>query len=384
MSSRCSRYEIDNLRLLTASGNRGGYNKAIHMSTIQRIRLGELAARLSCELHGDPEIEITGVAGVERAGPNELTFLANPKYAPKVKDTRAGAILVKQALALSRSGPQPASLVSANPYHDFARALALFYQPPRPKPGIHPQASVAPTAQIGDGASIGAFAVVGERVTIGKNAVLHPHVVIYEGAEIGDEFCAHSHAVVREFCRIGNRVILQNGVVVGGDGFGFAKTREGTHFKIVQSGVTVIEDDVEIQSLSSVDRATVGETRVKRGAKIDSLVQVGHACVVGEDNIICAQTGLAGGSVLEKNVLLAGQVGISGHLTIHDNAVIYAQSGIGGDVAEGAVMSGSPAFEAREWLRAITAFPKLPELLKTVRQLEKRLDAQEGAPTPSQ
>ena len=349
------------------------------MSTIERIRLGDLAARLGCTLHGDPEIEITGVAGVERAGPNELTFLANPKYGPKVKDTRAGAILVKQPLPQL----QPASLVSANPYHDFARALALFYQPPRPKPGIHPQASVAATAQIGPGASIGAFAVVGEHVAIGKNAVLHPHVVIYEGAQIGDDFCAHSHAVVREYCRVGNRVILQNGVVVGSDGFGFAKTREGTHFKIVQSGRTVIEDDVEIQSLTSVDRATVGETRVKRGAKIDSLVQVGHACVVGEDNIICAQTGLAGGSVLEKNVLLAGQVGISGHLTIHDNAVIYAQSGIGGDVAEGAVMSGSPAFEAREWLRAITAFPKLPDLLKTVRQLEKRLERLEGA-TPSQ
>jgi UDP-3-O-[3-hydroxymyristoyl] glucosamine N-acyltransferase len=355
----------------------------IPMSVIGRIRLGDLAARLGCQLHGSPDIEITGVAGVERAGPTELTFLANPKYAPKVKETRAGAILVKQPLAPSGAETQPASLVSPNPYHDFARALALFYQPPRPKPGIHPQASVAGTAQIGEGASIGAFAVVGEHVTIGKNALLHPHVVIYEGAEIGDDFCAHSHAVVREYCRIGHRVILQNGVVVGSDGFGFAKTREGTHFKIVQSGKTVIEDDVEIQSLTSVDRATVGETRVKRGAKIDSLVQVGHACVVGEDNIICAQTGLAGGSVLEKNVLLAGQVGISGHLTIHDNAVIYAQSGIGGDVAEGAVMSGSPAFEAREWLRAITAFPKLPEVLKTVRQLEKRLERLEGA-APSQ
>ncbi len=349
------------------------------MNTIQRIRLGELASKLGCELDGDPELEITGVAGVERAGPTELTFLANPKYALKVKETRAGAILVKQAL----KQPGPASLISANPYHDFARALALFYQPPRPKPGIHPQASIAATARIGEGASIGAFAVVGERVTIGKNAVLHPHVVIYEGAQIGDDFCAHSHAVVREFCRIGDRVILQNGVVVGADGYGFAKTREGTHFKIVQSGVAVIEDDVEIQSLTSVDRASVGETRVKRGAKIDSLVQVGHGCVVGEDNIICAQTGLAGGSILEKNVLLAGQVGISGHLTIHDDAVIYAQSGIGGDVEAGAVMSGSPAFDAREWLRAITAFPKLPELLKTVRQLEKRLEALEGAPSPS-
>jgi len=349
------------------------------MSIIQRIRLRDLAVRLGCELQGDPDFEITGVAGLEQAGPTELTFLANPKYGPRVKNTRAAAILVKEAL----DGPHPASLLSTNPYHDFARALAMFYQPPRPVPGIHPQAYIAATARLGEGASVGAFAVIGEHVNIGKDAVLHPHVVIYEGASIGDDFCAHSHSVVREHCRIGHRVVLQNGVVVGGDGFGFAKTREGTHFKIVQSGVAVIEDDVEIQSLTSVDRATMGETRVKRGAKIDSLVQVGHACVVGEDNIICAQTGLAGNSILGKNVLLAGQVGISGHLTIHDNATIYAQSGIGGDVKAGAVMSGSPAFEAREWLRAITAFPKLPELLKTVRQLEKRLERLEGVSTTS-
>ena len=178
--------------------------------------------------------------------------------------------------------------------------------------------------------------------------------------------------MVREFCRIGNRVILQNGVVVGGDGFGFAKRADGTHYKIVQSGVTVIEDDVEIQSLTSVDRASVGETRVRRGAKIDSLVQIGHACVVGEDNIICSQTGLAGSSVLEKNVLLAGQVGVSGHLTIHEGAIVYAQSGIGGDVKPHARVSGSPAFDASEWLRAITAFQKLPEILRTVRELKKK------------
>jgi UDP-3-O-[3-hydroxymyristoyl] glucosamine N-acyltransferase len=282
------------------------------------------------------------------------------------------------------SSASPASLISSNPYHDHARALAMFYEAPLPLAGIHPQASIAKTARIGERASIGAFAVIGERVTIGKNAVIHPHVVIYEGAQIGDDFCAHSHVVVREYCRVGNRVILQNGVVVGGDGFGFAKTAQGTHFKIVQSGVTVIEDDVEIQSLSSIDRASMGETRVKRGAKIDSLVQVGHSCVVGEDNIICAQTGLAGSSILGKNVLLAGQVGISGHLTIHDNAVVYAQSGIGGDVPAGGVVSGSPAFDAREWLRAITAFPKLPELLKTVRQLIKRIERLETAPRTSQ
>jgi UDP-3-O-[3-hydroxymyristoyl] glucosamine N-acyltransferase len=338
------------------------------------MRLRDIAARLGCELSGDGEIEITGVAGMEHAGPGALTFLANPKYAHKVKRTRAAAILISEPL---RDSPM-ACLVSSNPYLDFARALELFYQPPRPAPGIHPLAFVAETATLGEGASIGPFAVVGERVRIGRNAVLHPLVAIYEGAQIGDDFLAHSHAVVREFCRIGNRVILQNGVVVGGDGFGFAKRDDGTHYKIVQSGVTAIEDDVEIQSLTSVDRATAGETRVKRGAKIDSLVQVGHACVVGEDNIICAQTGLAGSSILERNVLLAGQVGVSGHLTVHQEAIVYAQSGIGGDVAAGARISGSPAFAASDWLRAITAFAKLPELLKTVRELKKRIEQLEN------
>lgn len=336
------------------------------------MKLNELAAALGCPIEGcgegsdSAETEITGVRGVEDAGPGHVTFLANPKYGPKLKATQASAVIAARAV------DGIPTLISANPYHDFARALGLFYQPPRPKPGVHPSAAIAATARIAGGASIGAFVAVGENVTIGRNAVLHPHVVIYEGAEIGDDFTAHSHAVVREFCRVGNRVVLQNGVVVGGDGFGFAKQSDGTHYKIVQSGVTILEDDVEIQSLTSVDRASIGETRVRRGAKIDSLVQIGHSCVVGEDNIICSQTGLAGSSVLEKNVLLAGQVGVSGHLTIHEGATVYAQSGIGGDVKAHARVSGSPAFDASEWLRAITAFQKLPEILRTVRELKKK------------
>jgi UDP-3-O-[3-hydroxymyristoyl] glucosamine N-acyltransferase len=345
------------------------------------MKLRSIAEALGCQLAGDGEIEISGVAGMERAGPGELTFLANPKYAHKARHTRASAMLVAELPPGARE-TNLACLISENPYLDFAHALALFYDPPRPASGIHPLAYVAPTAVVGENCSIGPFAVVGERVRIGRNAVLHPHVVIYEGVQIGDEFLAHSHATVREFCRIGSRVVLQNGVVVGGDGFGFAKRADGTHAKIVQSGVTVIEDDVEIQSLTSVDRATVGETRVRRGAKIDSLVQVGHACTIGEDNIICAQTGLAGSTVLERNVLLAGQVGSSGHLTVGEGAVVYAQSGIGGDVAPGARISGSPAFAANEWLRAITAFPKLPEMLKTIRELKKRVDELEGQKTP--
>jgi UDP-3-O-[3-hydroxymyristoyl] glucosamine N-acyltransferase len=311
---------------------------------------------------------------MEQATSGQLTFLANPKYAHKVKDSAASAIIAAQPSAFLPT------LVSTNPYLDFARALELFYQPPQMPTGVSPLAYVAPTATVGEGASIAPFCYVGENVVIGAKATLHPHVVVYAGAQIGDDFLAHAHSVVREFCRIGNRVTLQNGVVVGGDGFGFAKRADGTHHKIVQSGVTVIEDDVEIQSLTNIDRATMGETRVERGAKVDSLVQVGHACVVGADNIICSQVGLAGSTILKKSVLLAGQVGVSGHLTIHDNAVVYAQSGVGHDVDPGTIVSGSPAFDFREWRRAVTAFPKLGEMVRTIRDLESRLKTlEEGA-----
>ena len=339
--------------------------------------LGQLAGLLECKLAGDPETEIVGVSTIEKAGAGEITFLANMKYAPKVRSTRASAIIASEPL----TEVSAATLVSSNPYYDFARALALFYQPPKPLPGIHPTACIAGTATIGPHASIGAYAVVGENTVIGANAILHPHSVIYDGCAIGDDFTAHSHVSVREYSRIGNRVTLQNGVVIGGDGFGFAKGNDGRQYKIVQSGITVLEDDVEVQTLTSVDRATMGETRVKRGAKIDSLCQIGHACVVGEDNIICGQTGLAGSTVLEENVIMAGQTGSAGHVTVHKNAIVWAQSGIGHDVPEGAIVSGSPAFDSRDWLRASATFSRLPDMLRTLRALERRvveLEKQKG------
>jgi UDP-3-O-[3-hydroxymyristoyl] glucosamine N-acyltransferase len=330
------------------------------------MKLSEIAVRLGVELAGEDR-EISGLAGMEQAGADQLTFLANPKYAHKVKNTAAAAIIAAQAL------PQLPTLVSQNPYLDFARALELFYRAPDLPEGISPLAAIAANARIGPGARIAPFAVIGENVTLGQNARLHPHAVIYAGASVGDDLLMHSHAVIREHCRVGNRVVLQNHAVVGADGFGFAKRADGSHHKIVQSGIAVVEDDVEIQSLSNIDRATLGETRVERGAKIDSLVQVGHASVVGQDNIICAQVGLAGSSILKKSVLLAGQAGVSGHLTIHDNAVVYAQSGIGHDVEAGHVVSGSPAFDYRDWRRAVTAFPRLGEMVRTLRALEARV-----------
>ncbi len=239
---------------------------------------------------------------------------------------------------------------------------------------------IAPDALIGPEASIGAYAVIGAGTRIGARAVLHPHAVIYSGCQIGDDFTAHSHVSVREFSVIGDRVTLHNGVTIGGDGFGFAKDNEGRQHKIVQSGRTVIEDDVEVQTLSSIDRATMGETRVKRGAKIDSLCQIGHNCVVGEDNIICGQTGLAGSTTLEENVIMAGQTGSAGHITIHKNATVWAQSGLNRDVPEGTIVSGYPAFEANDWLRASAVYPKLPEMLKTLRALERRIAELEKQP----
>jgi len=340
------------------------------------MKLREIAAKLGCKLLGNGAVSITGVAGLEHAGPTELTFLANPRYAGKVRASRAAAILVTEPL---ESAPM-ACLVSENPYLDFARALELFYQPPRPAPGVHETAVIAPTATIGENASIGACCVIGEHVKIGRNAVLHPHVVLYEGVTIGDDFRAHSQAVVREFCEIGHRVILQNGVVIGGDGFGFAKRADGTHYKIVQSGRAVIEDDVEIQALSAVDRASVGESRIKRGAKLDNLVQIGHAGVVGEDNIICAQVGLAGSSILDRDVLLAGQVGIAGHLKVGRGVIATAQSGVPNSVEDGLMISGYPAIESKRWRRAVAAFPRLPELVKKIRKLERRLEQLEPKP----
>lgn len=333
------------------------------------MKLKEIADKLGCTLDGDGNVEITGVNTLDRSGPGDLTFLSNRKYTPLVKTTEADAIIIANDFG---SVLLPA-LRCDNPYLTFAQALERFYTPPRPRPGVHPTAVIAASAKIGSNASIGPYTVVGEDVQIGSNAVLHSHVVIYCGARIGDDFYAHSHSVVREFCQIGNRVILQNGVVIGGDGFGFAKRRDGTHYKMVQSGIAVIEDDVEVQTNSAVDRATVGETRVKRGAKLDNMVQVGHAAVVGEDSILCAQAGVGGSSHLGKNVLLAGQVGLAGHLTIGDNAIATAQSGIPNDVPANTIVSGYPAIENRQWLRCAAVFNKLPELNRTVRELKAAL-----------
>jgi UDP-3-O-[3-hydroxymyristoyl] glucosamine N-acyltransferase len=327
------------------------------------MTLTELAQALGARLVGDGSPEITGVAGIEHAQPGQVTFVSNKKYAGLARTTQASAILVEPGF------PEIATptLRLDNPYFAFARTIELFYQPPAYPPGIHPTAVIAPTARIGAGAHIGAYVVVSDNVEIGPGATLHPHVVIYPHVIAGDNFIAHAHAIIREHCRLGDNVILQNGVIVGADGFGFAHNADGW-YKILQSGPVVIEDNVEIQANACIDRASIGETRIRRGAKIDNLVQVGHGSTVGEHTLLCAQVGLAGSTTVGNNVILAGQVGVAGHLTIGDGVIATAQSGIPNDVPAGQTVSGYPAVENRQWLRSVAAFHRLPELIKKMRK----------------
>jgi len=340
------------------------------------MKLQELAQRLECRLEGEGQAEVHGVAGIEHAEPGEVTFLANRRYAPNLKTTRATAVFVEEGVEIERTaGAEPlARLLTANPYLAFAKAIELFYEAPKYAPGIHPTAVIAKRARIGAGAHIGPYCFVDEDVAIGENAVLHSFVTIYRGAQIGDRFFAHAHAVVREFCRIGDRVILQNGVIIGGDGLGYAKNADGTWYKMAQSGPAVLEDDVEVQANACVDRATVGETRIGRGTKIDDLVLVGHASKVGANCMLCGQVGLAGSTRIGENCILAGQVGTAGHLTVGSGTVITAQSGVPNDVPERALYSGYPAVENREWLRMMAALRRLPDLQKRVAELEAKVE----------
>jgi UDP-3-O-[3-hydroxymyristoyl] glucosamine N-acyltransferase len=327
------------------------------------MKLSEIASALSASLeNADGNTDITGVAGIEEAAAGHITFVANPKYAAMAKTTPASAVIVSEDFPDIPGG----MLRSKNPYLAFARAINLFYKTPAYQPGVHPTAVIAPSAKIGTDPHIGAYVVVEDEVEIGDNAVLLPHVVIYRGVQIGDNFFAHAHAVVREFCTLGDNVVLQNGVIVGCDGFGFA--RDGDHWeKITQSGPTVLEDNVEVQANSCIDRASIGETRIGRGAKVDNLVQVGHGSAVGENTLLCSQVGLAGSTVVGNNVILAGQVGVAGHCNIGDGVIVTAQSGTHGDIPAGSMVSGSPAFDHKQWLRAVGIFSKLPELAKAIR-----------------
>jgi len=333
------------------------------------MKLADIAKALDARLeNASPNTEITGVAGIEQAGPAQLTFVSNPKYNSAARTTKASAVIVAENFPALSTG----MLRSKNPYLAWAQALELFYQPPPYVPGIHPTAVVHPQAKLGQNAHIGPYVVIDKEVVIGDNAVLLAHAVIYRGATIGRNFFAHAHAVVREFCQLGDNVLLQNGVIVGCDGFGFAKDDQARWHKIVQSGNVVIESDAELQANTCIDRASIGETRIGRGAKLDNLVHVGHSCSIGHDTLLCAQVGLAGTTDVGNKVILAGQVGVSGHVKIGDGAMAIAQSGIPQDVPPGAMVSGSPAIDHKLWLKCCAAYAKLPEIVRAVRKLSER------------
>ena len=333
------------------------------------MKLSELAERLECRLEGDGAIEVHRVAGIEDAAPGDLTFFANSKYAPALRATRASAVILG-----NDAEPAPCAMLrTANPYLAFARAVGVFADGWRPAPGIHPRAFVAEGATVAADASVGPFAVIEAGATIGARTVVHAHVTIGHDARIGDDGIIHARVSIRERVVLGNRVVVQDGAVIGSDGFGFAHNADGTHVKIPQVGSVVIEDDVEIGANTTIDRPAIGETRIMAGAKIDNLVQIAHGVVIGRNTLLAAQVGIAGSTSLEDSVTLAGQVGVAGHLTIGKGTVATAQTGIPNSVPAGSLVSGYPAIPNRDWLKSSAIFRKLPELRKTIAELEARI-----------
>jgi UDP-3-O-[3-hydroxymyristoyl] glucosamine N-acyltransferase len=337
------------------------------------MNLSELAAQTGarCEA-SDADLEIEGAAGLDQAKPGQVTFLADPRYRSRVNTTSASAIYAREDAEIPRA--DLAVLRAKDPYLAFTRALLVFQPKVTFEASIHPSAVVDPTARMADSVFIGAHVVIGRNAKIGARVRIHPNVTIYDEVTIGDDTEIHSGVAIRANSILGRRVIVHNNVVIGGDGFGFAKDEERRWLKIPQTGRVVIEDDVEIGAGTTIDRASSGETRIGRGAKLDNLIQVGHSCVVGEDALLCAQVGLAGSSRLGNRVILTGQVGIGGHITVGDDAILYPQSGVPNNVAAGAVLVGSPAFEVGAFWRAMAVFKKLGEIPKRIRALEKRLD----------
>ncbi len=339
------------------------------------MRLADLAEELGCELRGDGDIEIAGVAPIESAGRGQLTFVANPRYARHLRTTQASAVILPSDAPEVRL----ASLRGSDPYFAFARAIELFYRPIASPPGVHPTAVIAASARIGAGASIGAYCVIGDGVAIGEGARMAPHVVIYPEVAIGDRFIAHAHVTVRERVRVGNDVILHAGVVIGSDGFGYVASPDGRVHKIIQGGDVLLEDHVEVGANTTIDRAAVGSTVIRRGAKLDNLVMIAHGCEVGESTMIAAQVGLSGSTRVGRGVRIGGQAGTAGHLSIGDGAQLAARSGVVGSIDAGMVVGGFPAVEAPRWRRVTAALARLPELLRRVRRIEKRLNLTDEA-----
>ena len=333
------------------------------------MKLRDIAERLECRLEGDGEIEIHRVAGIEDAGPGDLTFFTNPKYVRALRATGASAVILSE-----KAEAAPCAMLRvSHPYLAFARAVELFVDRNRPPAGIHRLADVAATANVAPDAVIGPFVVIGDQARVGARTIVYPHVTIGPGAQIGEDCIIHARVSIRERVQIGNRVVLQDGAVIGSDGFGFATKPDGSHHKIPQIGAVVVEDDVEIGANAAIDRPAVGETRIGAGSKIDNLVQVAHGVTIGRNVLLAAQVGIAGSTTIEDSVTLAGQVGVSGHITIGKGTIATAQTGIPNSVEPGSFISGYPAITNRDWLKSSAVFRKLPELRKAIADLDARL-----------
>ncbi len=335
------------------------------------MKLGELALRLGLELRGDPDADINAPAPIEAAQPGMITFVSAPRYVGALRSSLASAVIVPAAMA---SEAKCAALLSDNPAYDFARVLEIFFPPYRPAPGIDPSAKVSPTARLGEEAFVGAYAVIGDDVTVGRRAAIHPHVTIYPEVQIGDDFTCHSHASIREKVVIGNRVTILSGAVIGADGFGFIE-QAGALVKIPQVGTVIVEDDVEIGANSTVDRATMGATVLRRGVKLDNLVHIGHNCEVGAFSRLAAQAGLAGSVRLGEWCQFGGQTGCADHAQIGARVRVVAQSGIPHDLPDDSLVGGTPACDILAWRRASALHPRLPEMMRRIRALERRLGA---------
>ena len=334
----------------------------------QTKTLGELAEYLGGTVRGDAAYRVNGLAPLEAAGADKITFLANPKYASKVADTGAGAVLMAPGgEAYGRNVVEV-----ADPYLSFAKLLTLFYVQPHVPRGILPEAVVGTGVSFGEDISVYPGAIIGNNVTIGDRCLIYPGAVLYDGVTIGDDTTIHANAVVRERCRVGRRCVIQPGAVVGSDGFGYAPDGRG-YYPIPQIGIVVLEDDVEIGANTCIDRAALDVTIIKRGTKLDNLVQIAHNCQIGEDCMLCSQVGISGSARIGNHVTLTGQVGVAGHLTIGDNVMVGAKSGVPGSLPANAGYSGIPALPHKQWLRSMAVVANLPELKKSIHALEKKI-----------
>ncbi|MFQ5579764.1 MAG: UDP-3-O-(3-hydroxymyristoyl)glucosamine N-acyltransferase [Nitrospiria bacterium] len=332
------------------------------------MSLSEIARMLDGRVIGDPHLRITGVSAIEEAKPGDITFISNPKYRSRAVSTRASALIIPKEI----KGLPASLLLVENPYYAFAQLLATFHPTPPHTGGIDSKVSIGKDVILGEEVSLGPFVTLEDGVKVGRGVRMGPGVYVGAGSEVGDDSLIYPNVTLREGVKIGKRVIIHCGTVVGSDGFGFVP-HQGRHFKIPQVGGVIVEDDVELGANVTVDRATMGNTVIGRGTKVDNLVQIGHNVVIGENTILVSQVGISGSVEIGRHVTLAGQVGVVGHLKVGDRVVVGAKSGITKDIPPGKTVSGFPPVPHKAWLKSQAVFRKLPELKDQLRALEEKI-----------